>query len=48
MCLTNVSCMVHEDMIAKLDDDADAIGGQGRLDLETEAALLMKWHASKR
>jgi len=35
-------------MIAKLDDDADAIGGQGRLDLETEAVLLKKWHAEQK
>ena len=35
------------DMIASLDDNTDAIGAQGRLDLETEAAVLEKWHAQK-
>lgn len=34
-----------KDMIANLDDDADAIGAQGRLSLDREAALLNKWHA---
>jgi hypothetical protein len=36
---------VFKGIISKLDDDADAIVDQGRLDLEREAALLMKWHA---
>jgi 2'-hydroxyisoflavone reductase len=34
-----------KDMIANLDGNVDAIGRQGRLDLETEAAVLGKWHA---
>ena len=34
-----------KDMIANLDGNVDAIGRQGRLDLETEAAVLKKWHA---
>jgi 2'-hydroxyisoflavone reductase len=33
------------DMISKLDGNIDAIGAQGRLSLETEAAVLRKWHA---
>jgi len=34
-------------MIAKLDEHIVREGRQGGLDLETEAALLMKWHAEK-
>jgi 2'-hydroxyisoflavone reductase len=36
-----------KDMIANLDDNKDAIGAQGRLDLETEATLLKSWHAER-
>jgi len=35
------------DMIAKLDQHTVREGRQGGLDLETEAALLKKWHAEK-
>jgi 2'-hydroxyisoflavone reductase len=36
-----------KDMIAKLEEDPVPEGRQGRLDPETEAALLKKWHAEK-
>ena len=36
-----------KDMIAKLDEHTVREGRQGGLDLETEAALLKKWHAEK-
>jgi len=36
-----------KDMIAKWDENSDPLLGQGGLDLETEAALLKKWHAEK-
>jgi 2'-hydroxyisoflavone reductase len=35
------------DMIAKLDEDGGSLFGSGGLDLETEAALLKKWHEEK-
>jgi 2'-hydroxyisoflavone reductase len=36
-----------KDMIAQLDENSDPLFGQGGLDLETEAALLKRWHAEK-